>query len=188
MRSCAARGCTRSRCARTSPRAICCGARTTPNTGCSGCSRRATAIFLDVGAIPACQRCPFASSRNARRSCRSSPTRTTRATCAGRGASPATTSSAYGRRATPTIASALRAGLQGGADHGRGLGHPRLRRAQPRACSEMLGARMESSDFEVVHRTVPVRALDGLRLVPGLRQARRPGLSSSRPSRASMRP
>jgi FkbM family methyltransferase len=32
---------------------------------------------------------------------------------------------------------------------------------------EMLGARMESSDFEVARRTVPVRALDGLRLSPG---------------------
>ena len=29
---------------------------------------------------------------------------------------------------------------------------------------EMLGARMESSDFDVAHHTVPVRALDGLRL------------------------
>jgi FkbM family methyltransferase len=32
---------------------------------------------------------------------------------------------------------------------------------------EMLGARMESADFRVAHRTVPVRALDGLALSAG---------------------
>jgi FkbM family methyltransferase len=31
---------------------------------------------------------------------------------------------------------------------------------------EMLGARIESSDFEIAHRTVPVRALDALELSP----------------------